>query len=304
MSRAKFAWLLLGPIAVITVVTVAAGAADEDRKDSNAIRIGMVSTLFRDTPEPLVAVMMQPFAALMESQTGISGQLVPGGDAFHLGQLLAEDKIQIGVFHGIEFAWARQKHPELKPLMLAVNQSRYLRALVIARRDAPVNTVADLKGKSVAFPRQSREHCHLFMDKLCQRLGQDPGQLFKPFTTPANAEEALDDVVDRKIQGAVIDAVSLECFKHRKPARYDLLKMVETSDVFPAAVVAYRPGVLDDTTLRSFRDGLIKANQNALGRQFMMLWKLTAFEPIPPDYEQTISDILKAYPHAATHCLK
>jgi hypothetical protein len=28
----------------------------------------------------------------------------------------------------------------------------------------------------------------------------------------------------------------------------------------------------------------------------MTLWRLTAFEPIPADYEKTLTDIVKAYP--------
>ena len=61
-------------------------------------------------------------------------------------------------------------------------------------------------------------------------------------------------------------------------------------------MVAYRPGAIDADTIRRFREGMSTANQNALGRQLMTLWKLTAFEPIPADYEQTLTDIVKAYP--------
>src|SRR5262245_45466183 len=83
---------------------------------SDPVRIGMIGTLFRDVPEATVQTMMQPFGALMESQTGVNGLLVPSGDAESMGQELASDKLHLGVFHGIEFAWARQKFPELRPL--------------------------------------------------------------------------------------------------------------------------------------------------------------------------------------------
>jgi hypothetical protein len=41
---------------------------------------------------------------------------------------------------------------------------------------------------------------------------------------------------------------------------------------------------------------MLNANRGALGRQFMALWKLTAFEAVPDDYEQTLIQILKVYP--------
>ena len=53
------------------------GAAGEEMKTS-AVRIGLAATLFRDTPDALVQTMMRPFRSLMESQTGLTGQLVTG----------------------------------------------------------------------------------------------------------------------------------------------------------------------------------------------------------------------------------
>jgi ABC-type phosphate/phosphonate transport system substrate-binding protein len=279
-----------------------ARAAGDDHRDSvvNSVRIGMVGTLFRDTPEPLVLAMMHPFSALMESQTGIAGQMMPGGDALHLGQMLAEDRVQIGVFHGVEFGWAKQKYPDLRPLMIAVNQQRKLHAFVIVRADDAVNSLADLQGKPLALPKRSREHCRLFLEQRCRHCGAAPDKFFASVTIPATAEDALDDIVEGASKGAVIDGVSLECYKRRKPGRFRQLRILESSETFPAAVVAYRAGAVDEETLRRLRDGLIHANESGLGRQFMALWRLTGFEPVPEDYDEMVASILKAYPQPLT----
>jgi ABC-type phosphate/phosphonate transport system substrate-binding protein len=278
-------------------------AGENDVATTGTIRIGIVRSLFRNTPEPLMTAMMRPFGALMESQTGIAGELVPSGDALELGKLLANDKVQIGVFHGIEFAWARQQVPQLRPLMLAVNQARHLHACLVARADSSAACLGDLKAKRVAFPRQSREHCRLFLEQRCRCQGQCVDDYFCPLTQPATAEDALDDVVDHVTDAAIVDGLALESFARRKPGRFDRLKIIERSATFPAAVLAYVPGTLDEATLRSMRDGLQGANKTALGRQFLTLWKLTAFEPVAADYEQTLSDILKVYPQPLAHRL-
>src|SRR5215471_12913590 len=83
--------------------------------DARGIRIGLVRTLFRDTPASLVDVLSQPLKTLMQSQTGMSGELSLAGDAFDLSRKLKEHTVQLGVFHGFEFAWARQRNPGLKP---------------------------------------------------------------------------------------------------------------------------------------------------------------------------------------------
>src|SRR5437879_5250843 len=74
------------------------------------VRIGLVQTLFRDVPEPMVQLLMQPFSTLMRSQTGLNGRIIMGGDAHELGSRLHEGTVDLGVFHGFEFAWAQQKY--------------------------------------------------------------------------------------------------------------------------------------------------------------------------------------------------
>jgi ABC-type phosphate/phosphonate transport system substrate-binding protein len=270
--------------------------AAENTETRAAIQIGMVSSLFRDMPEALVSTMMQPFGALMESQTGLPGKIVPGGDAVQLGRALAEDRVQLAVFHGIEYGWARQQFPSLRALMIAVNQQAHLRAVVVVRDGAGADEFVDLRGRALALPRRTREHCHLFLERRCQALGDPPKDFFGKVTAPATAEEAMDDVVDGAVEAAVVDGIALDSYRRRKPARFARLKAIQRSEAFPAAVVAYHPGVLDEATLRRFREGMLNANKTALGRQMMTLWKLTAFEPVPADYEQTMANILKMYP--------
>ncbi len=296
-QRRSLYTLLAFTLGLAAALALLAPAA-ERTSPSDPVRIGMIGTLFRDVPESTVQTMMQPFGALMESQTGVSGLLVPSGDAESMGQELVTDKLHLGVFHGIEFAWARQKFPELQPLVIAVNQRSYLHALLVVRADSPIKEFGDLRGQRLALPRHTREHCRHFV----QRRSQDDGGLprfFDKITGPANVEEALDDVVDRLVQATVVDGVSLECYQRRKPGRFAKLKIVQQSEVFPAAVVAYRPGTLSEATLQRFRQGMLNANQNLLGRQLLTLWKLTGFQPVPADYEQTLADIVKAYPAPA-----
>ena len=125
---------------------------------------------------------------------------------------------------------------------------------------------------------------------------KEPANFFAKITNPANVEDALDDVVDGVAQVCVVDGVSLDCYKRRKPGRFAKLKIMRTSEIFPAAVIAFRTAILDDAMLARFRDGLLNANRTAFGRQVMTLWKLTGFEQVPSDYDQTLSEIVKIYP--------
>jgi ABC-type phosphate/phosphonate transport system substrate-binding protein len=280
----------------VATALVASGFAEESLDRPKIVRIGLVGTLFRDIPEPMARALMQPFGALMQSQTGVSGELLQVRSAENLGKQLAGGQIEIGVFHGFEFAWARTRYPGLRPLMIAVNQQSHLRADLVVGRERGITSLADLEGKTIALPHGTREHCRLFLDRRCEASGRAVEKFFGRTTQPASIEDALDDVVDGVVQATVVDGVSLDAYKRRKPGRFARLQILQESEVFPAAVVAYQPGTLNEETLQRFRAGLLNAQQTALGRQLLVLWNLTAFETVPEDYERILATITKAYP--------
>ncbi|HEX5270965.1 MAG TPA: PhnD/SsuA/transferrin family substrate-binding protein [Gemmataceae bacterium] len=259
------------------------------------VRVGLTGSLFRDTPEGLVHTMMRPFKSLMESQTGLSGELVPGIKSDELGQRLKDDKLQLAVYQGFEFAWAREKLPQLRPLMIAVNQQKELRAFVVVRDDGAAK-LADLKGKTIAVPRRTREHCHLFLERRCEALGHEPKEFFAKVLAPFSAEEAVDAVVNGQVDAALADGCFLSWYEKHKAARYARLKLLEKSEVFPATVVAYYAEALDEATLRRFRDGMLSAKDNPRGVQLMTLCQMTSFEPVPDDYDKVCKEIARAYP--------
>ena len=121
-------------------------------------------------------------------------------------------------------------------------------------------------------------------------------RFFAQVIRPADLEDALDNVVDGTVQVTVVDAVALENYQHRKPGRFAKLKIVVDSEVFPAAVVAYHPGSLGEPALKRFREGMVGASQTRRGQQMLALCRMTGFEIIPTDYDQILSDIIKAYP--------
>jgi ABC-type phosphate/phosphonate transport system substrate-binding protein len=270
--------------------------AEEESPSATSIRIGLVSTLFRDTPESLIQLMMKPLKSLMESQTGMTGMLESGGECRCLGRQLQDDKFQLAVFHGVEFAWVRQKHPELKPLVIAIRDGQPMHACLVVARDSKVTNLNDLQGKSLAMCRQCREHCRLFLERRCEACGKCPLKFFAKIETPTDAEDALDDVVDGVVDAALVDGAALDRYKRVKADRFTKLKTAVQSEPFPPAVIAYKPGVLSDETLARFRNGLITANQNPKGKQLLNMCRINCFQAVPTDYEEMLLAIAKAYP--------
>ncbi len=281
-------------------VTLAA-AADSEPATRPTTRIAIVKTLFREFPEPLMLALMEPFGLLWKAQIGGHSELT-AMDPADLGEMLADGKVDIGVFHGIEFAWAQQKHRELRPLFIAYNKQPHLRACLVVRADDKASVFVDLKGKSLALPQGQRIHCQLFMERECRKSGQQrPEEFFSQVSRPPNIEVALDRLVDGVYQAAVVDVVGLDSYEHRKPTRFGQIKTVQKSEIFPASVVAYRAGTFDSATVDLLKQRMSAAAKNRLTQQLLTLWKLTAIEPVPLDFDETIMNILKSYPPPVSH---
>jgi ABC-type phosphate/phosphonate transport system substrate-binding protein len=292
ISPLRFAYRLVLILPMVAVIEPKVNA----EAPPDPVRLGMVQSLFKNVPKPLIKVSAQPFRALMQEQTGFTCKLDPPTEPFKLGEQIANREIELGVFQGIEFAWVREKHPELRPLVIAINVHPTRQAHLIVRADDPAAKIADLKGKKLAIPRQSREHCELFIDRNCRKCGQPACQFFSQVDMGLNAEQALDELFDETIHAAVVDDVAWECYKRRKPGRAEHLKDFLHSEPFPDTVVAYRANYMDAATLSRFREGLLGADRNALGRQLLILWSMTQFQKVPKDFAKMLDKIVKIYP--------
>ncbi|HVS36730.1 MAG TPA: PhnD/SsuA/transferrin family substrate-binding protein [Gemmataceae bacterium] len=283
------------PAGLFIVLALGAGQTVQ-AADVPQVRIGLVQTLFRDVPDFLIPIGLRPMKVLMESQTGISGDLIPAGDPDHLARELKDNDMQLGVFHGVEFAWIHQKYPTLQPLVIAVNEHPYVRALLVVRADCACGAAVGLQGKVMALPRMSREHCRLFLQCRCCGADRAPDKFFSRVSTPGNPEDALDDVVDDNAQGAVVDEIAFNIYCKDKPGRGARLKVLQQSESFPCAVIAYQPGGLTQKQVDAFRDGLLKAHDNPEAKPLLQANHITGFEAVPAGYEKELGDILKAYP--------
>ncbi len=301
MKRKLSLFLLLSAASLATIIValpVRADAAED--VPPKKVRVGLAKSLFRDAPDTIVQIVMRPFKVFLEAQTGTNGEIVIVPDAETLGQQLQKDEVQIGVFQGYEFAWAKQKNPQLKALVLAVNENPTQRACLVVRKDSTAADFTDLKGQTLAYPSLNRPHCKLFLDNRCVKTGIAPAKYYSEVTSPADAEDALDSVIDGTAQCAVVELIALEAYKTNKPGRAKLVKALLTSEAFPAAVIAYNPTsvnpTVDAAALERFRQGLLGARKTADGKKLLQMCRITSFEEVPTDYEQVFTDIAKAYP--------
>ena len=259
------------------------------------LHIGSSGSLTGSVGQGKEKAAMMTLQGYIKEETGLDSEIHRLKSWQVLADKMHQGQLQIGVFQGYEFAWAQAEHPGLKPLALAVNVYLYPVAYVVARRDDPATDFAGLQGQSLSIPALGLGFLRLFVDRQCEARGKKADAFFASIAAPDNAEDALDDVVDGKIQATVIDRATLTAYKQRKPGRFKQLKEVAHSEPFPPVVVAYASSTLDEKTLRRFADGLLNATKNEKGETLLTLFHLTGFASVPEKFEQVLAQTRKAY---------
>lgn len=265
--------------------------------DDSALRVGIPETFFPDMGPILIREITEPFAVLLRKTAGVECEPVTGGQPLAVARRLSENKLQLAVLHGIEFAWAQEKYADLQPLMIAIRAQRDFCAYVLVHKDSAPASFADLKGKNIAVPKRTTEGCRLFLDRLCRRNGtKRPADFFAHVVHPADVETVLDNLARGKYPAALVDTNGLDFYKDLKPGVFARFKVLANSEPFPPLVLAYRKSALPDAMLTRIRTGLRVAGNTDMGRELMKIWHIHRFAAVPDNLPQTLADSLKRYP--------
>jgi ABC-type phosphate/phosphonate transport system substrate-binding protein len=215
-------------------------------------------------------------------------------DAVSLANLMKDRKIQIGVFHGFEYAQVKVANPDLLPIVVAMPHARSFQAFVVVHKDSKAEKLDDLDEDPIAVPRGTKAHCLAYLEKARKNLPAESAKpVHKPNETP---EEVLNGVADGSNAAALVDIGAYNGFLALQPGGATKLRVMCKSEVFPVSVITYRKGSLSEDAVNRIRKGLISASQSSSGKPMLLLWNLKGFEEVPADYDTQLETILKSYP--------
>ncbi|MFM8726526.1 MAG: PhnD/SsuA/transferrin family substrate-binding protein [Planctomycetaceae bacterium] len=157
-------------ILAIAWLFVSGGA--QAAKPEEKLKVGITKNFFQNFSETIAKLVMQPFPEVVKAQTGLPGEIAMSPDSTELCERMKKGEAHLGVFQGHEFFWASRKYPELKPLMLAVNEKTPLKAYLIVRKADSEKPISDMAGKTLAIPTQTRPFARLWVE----RRGVLPGK--------------------------------------------------------------------------------------------------------------------------------
>jgi len=280
---------------IVPVLLVAVGLVPRaEAGQPGVLRLGLLQGMFKDVPDALVDAAAKPFAEMFQKQSGVKGEVEIVPDWEHLAARLKEGKLDIGVFHGFEYAWVRDRYPEIEPLAVTIPPHRKVQACLVVNTESPAASAKDLKGACVVVPVRSKAHCRLFLDCLRADLPADCCGYAKH--DPLYPDEVLDGIAQKQYTAALVDISALLAYQANKPGPFRQLRVLSQSELLPPAVVAYRKGAIPEAAVAKLRDGLTPVKDNAHGRAFLMMWQLQGFEAAPASFDADMKRVTKLYP--------
>jgi ABC-type phosphate/phosphonate transport system substrate-binding protein len=295
MKRKGSILLALAAVGAALVLMSRTGAASENQPEITVLKIGLVQSLFRNTSAEKILSQAQPLGEIMAAQSGVRLRFSAVGDHEELAKQLQQGDIHLAVMHGVELSWVQKNTKDLQPLVLAINQTIRLKSYVLCRAEDPARLLADLKGKRLAMPARSLYHNYLYLQKALETAGLNPAGYFEEKST-LSVYGALDSVIDGNADVAVVDGVAWENFCENKNGRSKKLKVVTESTIFPTAALVYKPGTMPEKQEKQLKEALTGLHKKPVGRQMLLLWRLSQFSDVPEEYTELLQEVVKEYP--------
>ncbi len=278
--------------AAAMIVPLGPPAATAGEKE--VYRIGIAKGAVRDVPKDLLTTAGDSFRELMKGQTGLNGAVTLDQEWPRVARDLNDGVLELGVLQGHEFAWARQKYPDLQPLVCTVARPKPVTAYLLVLHDSKAASLADLKDGKLVVTTAMKDHARLFLAKRqAEEMG---GSAFGSTATADTAHEAIQKVIDGEADLTVTDHSAWNHFQKLYPGASKNVKVMAESDEFPPTVLVYKKGGVDEAALKKLRDGLLTAHDTAKGTQLMRSVRIEKFGALPDGFEERVAACLKAYP--------
>ena len=223
---------------------------------------------------------------LLAAQTGLSFDSMVATSYVGIVEAMAADKVQVGWLPPLAYVFANQRNGDQAVLKVVRHGKSTYRGEILVLADSGIESIADLKGKRIAYPEQASTSGHLYPSTLLIEAGLDP-----EVDLEENYSGSHDAAVLALIKGSA-DAAC--CFDDART------KLSENGfeDIFQTTrVLAYTPEIpadnvsvtrdLDPELIQRITDGLLAVAATDEGARVLMeLYEVEGLEPATDaDYE-------------------
>lgn len=256
-----------------------------------AVAKGLVMGLIPAENNEEMIQKFEPMRQYLEAKTGEPVKVYTATDYAGVIEGMKKGRVDIAWFGPLSYVLA-EKEANAEAFAVGVRSDTGLstyRSLFVVPEGSEVKSIADLKGKSVAFVDPASTSGGLIPTYLVkQATGQMPKQFFGEFTYAGSHDAAEMAVKNKSVDAAADNDITYEKMLKKGLITKESNRVLLYSDPLPGSPMAYRKD-LPEATKANIRNAVLNAHKDIKVTGY---GELTKYDPVTAADYQKIRDLV------------
>ncbi|MDQ3023720.1 MAG: phosphate/phosphite/phosphonate ABC transporter substrate-binding protein [bacterium] len=224
-------------------------------------------------------------ATLMEERSGLTIETLQATSYVGIVEAMGSGDVHVAWLPPLAYVFAHQRNGATPILKVVRHGSPTYRGQILVAADSPIGTVADLKGRKVAFPDQTSASGHLYPKTLMLEHGVDP-EVDCTVMFAGSHDAALTALLKGSADAACTFDDARGNLLKAFPDVMEKTRVLEKTTDIPADCVALSSG-MDAATVEKLTTALTSIASDEEGREVLMeLYEIEGLAPArDSDYE-------------------
>lgn len=263
-------------LAFVAGILAACGSSDSSKGDEKAayepkeLTVQFVPSQNADTLE----AKAKPLEKLLSDELGIPVKVSVSTNYNTIIEAMASKKVDVGFLPPTAYVLAKEKNAAeviLQAQRFGVNDDGtpstelvdFYKSLFIVKKDSDINSVADLKGKKIAFQDVTSSAGYVWPAAMLMDNGIDPIEDVQGITLKGH-DQAVLAVLNGDVDAAAIFQDARNTVKGDYPSVFDDTKIVSFTEPIPNDTIAVRTD-MSDAWKTKIQDAFTKIGQSEEG---------------------------------------
>ncbi|MDO4813554.1 MAG: phosphate/phosphite/phosphonate ABC transporter substrate-binding protein [Gemella sp.] len=261
-----------------------------EKKEEKVLKMGFVPT---KNSEKLVEEI-KPLADKLSEKLGIKVEAFVASNYVGVVEGINSGSVDFGIIPPFATILAKQQSGA-EPILVTRNKDRVTgyKSVILAKKDSGINSVADLKGKKVAFVDPTSTSGYIYPGASLVKEGLS---LEKDITSQFSGghDKSISLLLNGEVDAIGTFETSLTRYKKDFPDAQDKVKVITTSDLIPAITVTASKH-LDKDTQAKLKAALLEIQKDEeTMKLFGELFSITGFEEIDQDAYKKVEETAKS----------
>ena len=286
----------LSVVAILSSMVAAPATAADWRVKYKVLKIGSVTV----ENQAATLTRYKPFADYMEKKLGVKVEVFTASDYAGIVQALSAGQIHLARLGGASYATGYiDSEGEIEPLVMNVepNGGKGYHSVLIVRSDSPYKSIADLKGKSLAWADANSTSGYLVPNAALRDAGIDPQKHFSRTVFSGGHEQSVLGVLKGNFDSAFTwTSPGHQAGQFRIMMDRGMLKLDDVRIVWESPLIANPPWAVSKKIPADMRKDLLDmfvnlAKDNMAMAEAAAQGKTSGFEPVTHETYKTFVTI-------------